>query len=210
MSEKTGRKVDVVMSITVSVVLPYYNTPKSRFDRCIKSVINQTYRDIQIIIVDDGSTKDLADYLDDYRRLDERIIVIHKNNEGAAIARNTGLEEATGEYAMFVDSDDYLFPWAVEDAVKLTENDVDIVIGLVKKFSSDAIGIEDSGRKRPESDSITIESDGDFDILMDHILGYRNKRFEFEEGYMADGPVAKLFQDIFRSGFTIYRRTVLF
>ena len=183
------------MSIKVSIVLPYYNTPEIRFDRCIKSVMSQTYRDLQIIVVDDGSSKESANRLDTYQSLDNRILIIHKNNEGSAIARNTGLEAADGEYAMFVDSDDYLFPWAVEEAIKLVEySNSDIVIGLVKKYPSNVADLDDPINSEQEIDYIKIEKDSDFESLMNHILGYPNRKFEFETGYVADGPVAKLFK----------------
>ncbi len=183
------------MAPKVSIVLPYFNTPRDRFDRCLKSVMCQTYKNIEIIVVDDGSNIDEANYVDSYQNIDDRIRIIHKKNEGSAIARNIGLEAAIGEYAMFVDSDDYLFPYAVEEAVKLTIKDnADIVIGLVKKYFADTNELDIGCGEEQQCDSIIVKSDDEFNILMDHILGYPDKRFEFEDGYVADGPVAKLFK----------------
>lgn len=91
----------------ISVVVPIYNVDKF-LEQCIESIINQTYKDIEIILVDDGSTDDSGKICDSYRAIDNRIIVIHKKNEGLSSARNAGLEVAHGEYICFIDSDDYI------------------------------------------------------------------------------------------------------
>ena len=91
----------------VSVIIPVYNVEKYLCE-CLDSIINQTYRNIQIILVDDGSTDNSANICDEYKMKDERITVIHKLNEGLSSARNKGLENAKGAYIQFVDSDDYI------------------------------------------------------------------------------------------------------
>ncbi len=91
----------------ISVIIPVYNTGKYLY-KCIDSVLNQTYSNLQIIIVDDGSTDDSPNVCDEYAQIDNRIIVIHKQNEGVSIARNTGINIATGDYFYFPDSDDYI------------------------------------------------------------------------------------------------------
>lgn len=94
------------MSAKISVIVPVYNV-ESYLERCIDSLIHQTLEEIQIILVDDGSTDKSPSICDAYAEKDKRILVIHKENEGQGIARNYGLKNATGEYVCFLDSDDY-------------------------------------------------------------------------------------------------------
>ena len=91
----------------VSVIVPIYNVEKY-LDRCMQSVLNQTLKDIEIIMVDDGSPDNCPSMCDEYARKDNRIKVIHKKNGGLGFARNSGLEIATGEYVAFIDSDDFI------------------------------------------------------------------------------------------------------
>lgn len=91
----------------VSVIVPVYNEEK-RLERCLNSIINQTYHNLEIIVVDDGSTDNSASICDRYEEMDQRIRVIHKKNGGVASARNAGLKEATGDYIGWVDADDWI------------------------------------------------------------------------------------------------------
>ena len=91
----------------ISIIVPIYNVEKY-LERCLKSIINQTYQNLEIILVDDGSTDGCAGICDKYAKEDNRIKVIHKENGGLADARNKGLEIVTGEYIGFIDSDDYI------------------------------------------------------------------------------------------------------
>lgn len=100
----------------VSIVVPVYNAEKSLKD-CVESIINQTYGNWELWLVDDGSRDCSGQICDEYEMADARIRAVHKRNEGVSIARNTGLERATGEYVIFVDSDDYLEADALEKAV---------------------------------------------------------------------------------------------
>ena len=91
----------------VSVIIPVYNTEKY-LRQCLDSVINQTLTDIEIICVNDGSTDNSINILNEYAKNDSRIIVLSQKNSGAAIARNNGINNAIGEYLYFIDSDDYV------------------------------------------------------------------------------------------------------
>ena len=95
------------MTAKVSIIVPVYNVEKY-LDRCLNSLINQTLKDIEIILVDDESPDNCPEMCDNYAENDSRIKVIHKKNGGLGFARNSGLEIATGEYFAFVDSDDYV------------------------------------------------------------------------------------------------------
>ena len=91
----------------ISIIIPVYKVEKY-LEKCIKSVLSQTYKNLQIILVDDGSPDNCGNICDDYARVDNRIEVIHKANGGLSDARNVGLKAARGEYIGFVDSDDYV------------------------------------------------------------------------------------------------------
>lgn len=91
----------------VSIIVPVYKVEKF-LDRCINSLISQTYRNLEIILVDDGSPDNCGSRCDDWANRDERIISVHKKNGGLSDARNYGVSLATGDYIMFVDSDDYV------------------------------------------------------------------------------------------------------
>ena len=93
--------------ILISVIVPVYNVEKY-LDRCIDSIVNQTYRNLEIILVDDGSPDNCPKMCDDWAKKDGRIKVIHKENGGLSSARNAGLDICIGEYIHFVDSDDWL------------------------------------------------------------------------------------------------------
>lgn len=92
----------------IAVVIPVYKVPFNYLDQCIKSVINQSFADIEIILVDDGSPKEWYEKCETYMLLDERIRVIHKSNGGLSDARNFGLEHTTSEWITFLDGDDWL------------------------------------------------------------------------------------------------------
>ena len=102
------------MNELISIIIPIYNT-KDYLHQCINSVINQTYKNLEIILIDDGSTDKSGIICDEFALSDERIKVIHKKNEGQGVARNVGIDLAKGEYIGFVDSDD----WIVEDMYRL-------------------------------------------------------------------------------------------
>ncbi len=91
----------------VSIIVPIYNVERY-LDRCVQSLLNQTLKDIEIILVDDGSPDNCPTLCNEYARKDSRIKVIHKKNAGLGFARNSGLDIANGEYIAFVDSDDYV------------------------------------------------------------------------------------------------------
>lgn len=94
-------------SDTISVIIPVYKVEKY-LDRCIRSVVDQTYKNLEIIIVDDGSPDRCGIICDEWAKKDKRIKIIHKENGGLSDARNAGLDIASGEYICFVDSDDYI------------------------------------------------------------------------------------------------------
>ncbi len=110
------------MNKLVSIIVPVYNAEKY-LNRCLESIVNQTYRNIEILLIDDGSPDSCPQMCEEWAQKDSRIIVIHKENEGAGQARNTGLDNANGEYILFVDSDDYIDCKTVEICVDAAEKE---------------------------------------------------------------------------------------
>ena len=122
--------------VKVSIVVPVYNIPGKLLRQCIESAIHQTLQEIEIVLVDDGSTDNSGLICDEYAEKDDRIKVIHKKNGGLAAARNNGYENSTGEWITFLDSDDWIDPHTCEDTYRLgKENKTDVVIfGTVQEF----------------------------------------------------------------------------
>lgn len=111
-----------------SIIVPIYKV-EQYLEKCVHSLLNQTYRNIEIILVDDGSPDNCPKICDEFGELDNRVVVIHKDNGGLSDARNKGLEIAQGEYIMFVDSDDYIKTNACEQFVEFIQQGYDILIG---------------------------------------------------------------------------------
>lgn len=111
----------------ISVIIPVYNV-EPYLRQCLDSVVNQTYRNLEIIIVDDGSPDNCGAICDEYAARDKRLQVIHKQNEGVSAARNNGIVAATGAWTMFMDSDDWLEPDFIESMLAVAPAEmVDIV-----------------------------------------------------------------------------------
>lgn len=112
----------------ISVIVPVYNVEKY-LENCIKSVINQSYKDLDIILIDDGSTDESSNICDFYKQHDSRITVLHQMNSGLSAARNAGIEISKGDAIIFLDSDDYLDKFSIEKMVSFLEKyDADISI----------------------------------------------------------------------------------
>lgn len=111
----------------VSIIIPVYNVEKN-LSKCVESIINQTYKNIEIILINDGSTDTSSKIIEEYSKKDKRIIVINEKNKGPSAARNAGLKIATGEYVTFIDADDYIDSEMVENIVRVfKESKCDVV-----------------------------------------------------------------------------------
>ena len=125
----------------ISVIVPIYGVEKY-LEECIESVIRQTYANLEIILVDDGSPDRCGAICDRYAKTDSRITVVHKKNGGAASAKNAGLRISSGEYVTILDGDDYLEPDAYENMVAALLNyDADIVQGRMNFLYVDRKGL---------------------------------------------------------------------
>lgn len=120
------------MNALISVIIPVYNV-QAFLDEAIQSVLQQTYSNLEIIIIDDGSTDNSGKLCDDYAASDSRIHVIHTPNGGLSSARNKGLDIATGNYILFLDSDDYFEPDTIRSLYfNLINHNADISIGSIR------------------------------------------------------------------------------
>lgn len=123
-------------NVKVSIIVAVYNVEKY-LNRCLESLINQTLKEIEIILVDDGSTDRSGQICDDYSKKDSRIIVIHKENQGLGMARNSGLDMAIGEYVVFVDSDDFIDINAYKEMYnKIKSSDYDMLMSNYYEYNT--------------------------------------------------------------------------
>lgn len=121
---------------TLTIIVPVFNTEKY-LERCIDSILNQTFKELEVILINDGSTDSSGQICDDYAKKDLRVKVIHQSNKGQSIARKNGLVIAKGNYIGFIDSDDWISPYMYEiliNAIKSTGSDVaSVKTKVVKK-----------------------------------------------------------------------------
>ncbi len=141
----------------VSVIIPVYNV-ENYLRECIDSVINQTYRNIEIILVDDGSTDSSGKICEEYLDKDPRVTVIHQKNSGLSAARNAGFDACTGKYVYFLDSDDYINPKTLA-----------ALVDTAKKDSSDIVFF----------DAVSFADNYDFEVRQNYL---RKNRYKTDNG----------------------------
>lgn len=118
----------------ISVIVPIYKAEKC-LNRCVDSILAQSYKDFEVLLINDGSPDNCSKICDDYSAQDNRVKVLHKENQGVSAARNDGIRMARGEYIMFVDSDDEIYPDAMKVMIEQMVNECDVVIGKTMCFS---------------------------------------------------------------------------
>lgn len=146
----------------VSIIVPVYNVEKY-LEKCLKSLISQSYKNIEIILIDDGSKDNSGRICDEYKRKDSRIKVIHKENAGVSEARNSGIQKATGKYLCFVDADDFVMDNYVEYMHQLIVKDSSDIAICTKMFSN--------FNEKQTSEEVIENLDGENAII--RILNYR-------------------------------------
>ncbi len=179
----------------VSIIIPVFNSEKW-LNQCVSSVINQTYKNLEIILVDDISEDNSRFLCDKLSQTDKRIKVIHKNNEGVSAARNTGIEIMTGEYVLFVDSDD-----TIEN--KMVET---MLIALIKSNSDAAVCLEEHDNDAHFKNNLYIN------LLRDNI-GSQVWRWLFNANLLRDDrkirfPTYQYAEDMFFMQEIIYRKKI--
>ncbi len=120
--------MEVSMSELISIIIPVYKVPENMLKDCIESCMNQTWKNIEIILVDDESPDKCGEICDRYKDQDARVKVIHQKNKGLSGARNTGVKNANGKWIMFVDGDDYIDLRMCKNLIKaISDKDIDVV-----------------------------------------------------------------------------------
>lgn len=191
----------------VSVIIPVYMS-EQYLNRCIESACRQTYENIEIVLIDDGSTDQSSEICDRWKEKDNRIKVIHQQNQGISVARNVGIEKSNGKYIVMLDSDDYLFPEMIKRMYSIQEKyDTDLVIcGFEKGKSETFEGLQSLNPQIEIIDSQTAlmriyESD---EKALQYVAPwaklYKKKLFK-DIRY----PTGKIFEDIYVTHQILYR-----
>jgi glycosyltransferase involved in cell wall biosynthesis len=186
----------------IAIIVPIYNSEKY-LEQCIESLLNQTYKNIEIILIDDGSTDKSSAICDYYAKVDNRIKVIHKKNEGVSIARNTGIENTNAEKIQFLDSDDFLEANATESLLyALSDGLCDLAVGSYSLYYDNKVAsIKSISPFEINSDTISVETyigklaihttdiyfGSNWNKLYDaKIIKNNFVKFEFNENYAED------------------------
>lgn len=178
----------------ISVIVPVYNVEKY-LERCVKSIAAQTYKDLEILLIDDGSTDKSGEMCDEFLQTDSRIKVFHKQNGGLSDARNYGIEHSAGEFISFVDSDDYIDEKMLETLHRLiTENDADLAVcSAMDVFEGKEVTqvkeIKEFNLNKVESYKYMLRGDG--------IPSACNKLYKRQTVGDVRFPVGKLYEDGF-------------
>lgn len=178
----------------ISVIVPVYNVEKY-LERCVKSIAAQTYKDLEILLIDDGSTDKSGKMCDDFQQTDSRIKAFHKQNGGLSDARNYGIEHSAGEFISFVDSDDYIDEKMLETLHRLiTENDADLAVcSAMDVFEGKEVTqvkeIKEFNLNKVESYKYMLRGDG--------IPSACNKLYKRQTVGNVRFPVGKLYEDGF-------------
>lgn len=192
------------MSEIITIVVPIYKV-EDYLHRCVDSILNQTYKRLEIILVNDGSPDSCGKICDEYAKLDERVIVIHKKNGGLSDARNAGIEIAQGEYISFIDSDDWIEENYIEKLYQLIINtNSDISVCNFIRTSTEKIQVENSMEEIYEYSNVeALEQLFDkFAVQMVISCGKLYKRELFKDIRF---PVERIHEDEFTTYKLIYR-----
>lgn len=129
----------------ITVIIPVYNV-ENYLERCLKSILYNTYTNLEIICVNDGSTDNSKKILEDYSQRDKRVIVINKKNNGISSARNAGIKIATGEYIAFVDSDDWIHEKYFEYLIRGIDTADLVICNYIRSYKSGSVETDDAYR----------------------------------------------------------------
>lgn len=182
-------------SLLISVIVPIYKVEKY-LDKCIKSIINQTYKNLEIFLVDDGSPDRCGEMCNEYAKSDQRIKVIHKKNGGLSDARNAAINIAKGDYIMFVDSDDWIEINACETIIRIIEEHNSDIVCYGLRYIHE-LGGEDTYFKSSICGVISSSE------AIGHIVNYSggignyawNKVYKNTLFYRIRYPVGKVYED---------------
>lgn len=179
---------------TISVIVPFYNVEEALFCSCIESILQQTYSDFEIIIVNDGSRSQFDAVLANAVKIDNRVRLINKPNGGVSTARNLGVKEAKGKYIAFVDADDVVQKQYLKEALYVIgKENVDFVLGASLLINAKNKNFSIQTVQTTETDiKYAVFNNNEYDKLIPSLIAL-NRQIRFSDGsYINRGPVAKL------------------
>ncbi|MGL4866621.1 MAG: glycosyltransferase family 2 protein [Cetobacterium sp.] len=183
----------------VSIVVPVYKVEKY-LERCIDSILNQTYKNLEVILVDDGSPDRCGEICDKYAQNDERVKSYHKKNGGLSDARNYGMKYITGEYTLFLDSDDWILKDCVETLLKVALKNRSDVVQIGFYYSFENYVLYDNRYYKEIDESINLKN---FELMKELVINERVKNFAWGKLYRTSLIKNKffkkgvLFEDVF-------------
>jgi len=191
-------------NVKVSVIIPIYNA-YDFLHPCMDSVIDQTFSDLEIICVDDGSTDHSLDILKEYQKADARVRIVTETNAGPAMARNVGLKRARGEYVIFLDADDFFEPTLIEELYQAAvKNDLDIAITRYDIYNSKkAVFVEntDKNHNRIYKDGVVTSKNEHPDYILQSTTGSAWNKM-FKKSFLFDKNIhflsdVMMFEDVY-------------
>ena len=175
----------------IDIIIPVYNTPKLDLERCLNSIINQTYSNYKVYIIDDGSNDNIKNYLDDFVKDKDNFIVKHINNNGVSNARNIGIDISNSKYITFIDADDTIENNFLLEAYELIEkNNLDIIIGGYNEIKNNNIV-----RTRLSLPGLHIYEGKTIDNFFEKLLTSKTNESNKEIG---DCPTGRIYTRLFK------------
>lgn len=169
----------------IDIIMPVYNTPIDDLKRCLSSIERQTFKNYKVYIIDDGSFDEVRNFLDEYVRDKDEVIVKHVVNGGVSRARNIGIDSSSAEYLTFVDSDDTLEDNFLEEAFSLIkDNDLDLVIGGYNEVKNGEVV-----KVRKCDDGFYIYDKSNLDLVMDKLLSGKLREDNKNIGSLPTGRI---------------------
>lgn len=188
--------VSALRSPLLSVIMPVYNV-ENYLAEAVESVLSQSYRHLELILVDDGSTDTSGEMCDEFAQRDRRVRVIHKVNGGLGAARNTGIEAVRGSYLCFIDSDDYVLPGAYATMMKsILDSGSDIATGNVQRRRGASVYQAWNQSRSHLVDQRAIALADNPTLLFDTVAWNKIFRTDFWKRYVKTFPEKKLYEDI--------------
>ena len=174
----------------IDIIVPVYNTPRSDLERCLNSILKQTFNNYKVYIIDDGSNDETKEYLDDYVKDKNNFIVKHISNNGVSNARNLGIDISNSKYIAFVDADDTVESTFLEEAYNLAEdNNLDLIVGGYNEVLDNTII-----RTRLSEPGLHIFDGDNVDKFMEKLLTSKTNENNKEIG---DCPTGRIYTRLF-------------
>jgi len=175
----------------IDIIVPVYNTPRNDLERCLNSILNQTFNNYIVYIIDDGSNDETKDYLDNYVKDKDSFIVKHISNNGVSNARNLGIDISNSKYIAFVDADDTVESTFLEEAYNLAEdNNLDLIVGGYNEVKDNTII-----RTRLSEPGLHIFEGDNIDKFMEKLLSGKTNENNKEIG---DCPTGRIYTRLFK------------